>query len=212
VHGEETDRWILSEEIPTAGGEFPDRAISTAEDAELIWNNRAAKVKEIAERFRYCRGCVYLRTCGSWFACTYLLTNDKKRPCPPGKRCKVREYPPGYTVPKEHLEWCKKVDREEKERLSAVSGEKPKRKRGKDPTWDTEYAKQLYQRGFSLREICEIMGLNKNTLSSFMNNNGWAEQTGEWKKRKVFPKSTPEQIEDEKRKFRQHTEEKRKQW
>lgn len=210
MHGEETDRWILSEEIPTAGSESPDRAISTAEAAELIWNNRAFKVREIAERFRYCRGCIYLRTCGSWFACYYLLTNDKKRPCPPGKHCKVRQYPPGYTVPKEHLEWCKKIDAEEKERAKNSGTPKAAKRKGVAPYWDTEYAKGLYMRGFSLREICEIVGVRPNTLAAYMNHNHWCLGRADGRK-KILPKATPEIIEDEKRKFQQHTEEKRKQ-
>lgn len=202
----ESDRWILQEEIPSSEPDIPDSAEITAKIAEKLWNNRAFKTRQIAEKFRYCRGCIYLRTCGSWFACTYLLKEDKKRPCSFGKDCEVRQYPDGYTVPKSHIAWCKKVDLEEDERARKANMKGGERKKRHQANWDTEYAKELYVRGFSVREICEIVGVKFNTLSSYMHHNHWASDIyGE--KRRVFPKASKEVILAEREKFLNRTEE-----
>lgn len=38
-----------------------------------------------------CKGCIYsfVNNCGTY--CQYILITDRRRPCPPGKGCTVRE-------------------------------------------------------------------------------------------------------------------------
>lgn len=40
---------------------------------------------------RACKGCIYLGTAGSFGCCDYIFKVGKRRPCPHGKGCTVKE-------------------------------------------------------------------------------------------------------------------------
>ena len=42
-------------------------------------------------RTKPCNGCVYLGYIGDTMGCNYIFIKDKRRPCPPGKDCTVKE-------------------------------------------------------------------------------------------------------------------------
>lgn len=40
---------------------------------------------------RACKGCIYLGSAGDLCSCDYIFKVGKRRPCPPGKGCTVKE-------------------------------------------------------------------------------------------------------------------------
>lgn len=124
------------------------------------WNNIESFGKDETERMRFCRGCKYLSTSGKSGCCNYLLMTGKRRGCPFGSACTVREYENGYQPDSRYEEWCREVDaRIDAERTKASQKAPEKKQRGKKRTWDDEYAFGLYRRGFYLFEIREVVDM-----------------------------------------------------
>lgn len=40
---------------------------------------------------RACKGCIYFGWVARFGCCNYIFMEDKRRPCPPGKGCTVKE-------------------------------------------------------------------------------------------------------------------------
>lgn len=187
------ETWYLEEEIPTLRRETPDVKRIKAADVEQVWTAYALRQPHLARRFRHCRGCVYLRGCGAELVCNFILSEGKKRPCPYGAHCKVKKTPRGYRVPQEHLEWVKKVDVEEQQ----TEPEHVRRhKKGRDPIWDVEYAKMLYDKGYAISEIVQIVSVKKNTIANYAELHGWYKD-----RRKTFPHADAATLEAERQKY-----------
>lgn len=120
-------------------------------------------------RARHCRGCKYLGCCGHWVCCNYILETDKQRPGKFGQpNCPVRKNICGYTPSEEYLQWVGEMDNrlrqeeetsKQKETDNVTACRSGPRRNGRSLTWDAEYARRLYCRGYYLREIAEIMGV-----------------------------------------------------
>lgn len=188
------ESWYLEQEIPTLRRESVNAEKTTAQDVESVWTNFAMRQPGNMRRFRHCRGCIYLRGCGAEMVCAYILAEDKKRPCPFGAGCKVKKMPKGYKLPPEHLAWVRRIDREEAE-LGPVEAAK-RNIRGRLPTWDRDYAKSLYDAGFAVSEIAQIMSVNKSTMVNYAETHGWYTHG-----RKQFPHADAAALEEERRRF-----------
>lgn len=193
----EDSKWLVDVEIPSLETDSPEPM--SAKDAEDMWKRYLKQQPRAIERFRHCVGCVHLRQAGgAYLVCCYLLLTGKKRPCIFGDPCPVKEVPDGFKLPDEFAAWCENLDRMEDE-VKRVKGQ-----RGRSPTWDTNYAKALFDRGLAPSEICEIMGISQHTFSSYSTQHMWNYDEEGMKKKKVFPKRSPEEIEAEKEAFERH--------
>lgn len=194
-------RWVVDDEIPSM--ETDSDAPMTKEDAEKMWKRYLEHQPRQIERFRHCMGCVHLRQAGgAYLVCCYLLHTDKKRPCEFGRECPVKEVTDGFRFPDGYLEWCSELDRRE------VSTRHGKGTRGRTATWDTDYGKGLFDRGYSITEISGIMDVPLNTVTNYATQHLWNYNEDGSKKRKQFSHATPETITAEREAFRRHLAEK----
>lgn len=176
----------------------------TAAYAEQMWKRYLSQQPRMIERFRHCMGCVHLRQAGgSYLVCCYLLHTGHKRPTKFGSTCTVKDVAEGFEFPDGYLEWCGELDQieEGKSKKRRVPGQ-----RGRFAAWDTDYAKSLYDRGFAVSEISEIMGISKNTLMNYGMSHLWFIAEDGRKRKKNFPHATPEVIEAEREAFQEHLE------
>ena len=155
-----------------------------------------------ASRMRHCRGCIYLGTAGNYGCCNYWEIADRRRPCKFGTPdCPAKIPIPGYKIPPEHDEFCKRVDYQEQRRKAAEARQEkirleriermnreinkqaiedpygmPQRKdpRGRTANWDMKYAFQLYMEGYYMFEIAEILETTTGKVSACARNNGWS--------------------------------------
>lgn len=171
-----------------------------AGDAAQMWARYASHWRTETDRMRYCQGCKYLQTAGSFLVCGYLLATGKRRPCHFGGPCAAKKLVSGYKLPADY-----------EKRLLAEDGARkndgtephsaPRGKRGPKPKWDEEYAIGLTRRGFRLNEISEIMGVRYGNLLRAGTEHGWFRPgpRGPQKKRN---------LEEEKARFREYRKEK----
>ena len=156
-------------------------------------------------RMRNCRGCIYLGTAGSHGCCNYYEMAQRRRPCKFGlKDCPAKVMIPGYVIPKEHIEFCQKIDEmnrrqaEQAERMARIrlerierlnaeierqakedalgESEPPQKRdpRGRQASWDTHYAFQLYKEGYYMFEIAEVCGTNVEKIVACAKHNEWS--------------------------------------
>lgn len=147
------------------------------------------------EKWRWCRGCKYLSSAGCSGCCDYLLMTGKRRPCPIGKDCTVREYKKYYQPSDSHVAWCTDVDKrlESEQRTqnelrrkieqavnddTAVKLEYSLCKRSgiRSRSFDEEYAFDLYCRGFYISDIREILNVSKWINLNAIAMNEWRSQ------------------------------------
>lgn len=175
----------------------------TKDDAERMWKRYQKTQPRLIERFRHCIGCSYLRQAGgSYLVCCYLLLTGKKRPCAFGGKCKVKHTWDGFQLPDGYTEWCEELDMKETAHKTRRVGE-----RGRRAEWDTTWAKSLLDRGFSISEVSEIMGVNLNTLSNYAIQHLWNYDEHGRKKKKQYPCHTREVIEAERKAWEKHRQE-----
>ena len=190
-------RWAIDSELPSLETDSPEPM--SAKEAEDMWKRYLAHHPRSIERFRHCVGCIYLRQAGgAYLVCCYLLLTGKKRPCAFDDPCPVKAVPDGFKMPEEYDAWCAEIDKIECE-VKCGKGQ-----RGRLPTWDTEWAKALFDRGFAPSEICKIMGISTHTFAGYSNQHLWNYDEYGRKKKKTFPKRSPEEIEAEKEAFERH--------
>ena len=147
------------------------------------------------EKWRWCRGCKYLSSAGCSGCCDYLLITGKRRPCPIGNDCTVREYNKRYKPSDSHVAWCRAVDELlEAERIKAEQHVKERtardaspvekdyeddeqKRHGKKPTWDIEYGFMLFQQGYRYYEIATILRVNYTAVAAVAHRQNWTWQT-----------------------------------
>jgi len=190
-------RWELDVEIPSM--ETDSDAPMTAAYAETMWKRYLKQQPVQIERFRHCMGCIHLRQAGgSYLVCCYLLHTGQKRPCPFGHCCPVKEVPDGFKFPDGYLEWCDEIDSREVE-ARRVPG-----KRGREATWDTEYGRALFDRGFSIAEISVIIGVPRSTVTNYATQHMWNYDYNGDRRKKQFSHAAPEVIQAEREAYRRH--------
>lgn len=164
-------------------------------------------------RARHCRGCKYLGCCGHWVCCNYILITEKRRPGEFGQpNCPVKKYIHGYVPSEEYLQWVRQMDdqaaAEEKKR--AVRKDAPgaqhdtvpvQRKKGRPLTWDVDYAKRLFCKGYYVREIAEIMGVPEHRVKDAAFQRWWGLD-----RKKIVKLAHDGNLEAEKRAFREYME------
>lgn len=193
-------KWRVDLEIPSVEGETDDPV--DGEYADRIWKANLEKYPKSMRRFRYCVGCVHLRqVSGYMLSCCYILHTGQKRPCKVGSECSVKRVPVGYKYPPGYDEWLQTAEKAKD--IPTGNGQ-----RGREVTWDTEYGRSLYLRGFAVSEICRIMGLSQHTLSGYMHQHLWNYDEEGNKRKKNFPHATEETIEAERIAFLRHLAEK----
>ena len=92
-----------------------------------VWKTIKSFGSEEAIRMRNCRGCIYLGTVGCSGCCDYWLIADRMRPSKFGEECPVKVMIPGYVIPQEHLDFCKRIDEREKRRKEQAERQAKKR-------------------------------------------------------------------------------------
>ena len=149
-------------------------------------------------RCRYCRGCKYFGSVGAYGCCNYLLIAGSRRKNKFGVRdCGAKEMIAGYRLSEKHKKYCEgqppesvlaieKREREAERRLAKQKEKKripiydkyqaPPGTRGRRATWDTEYAAKLYQRGFYIYEIAEIVGVKFQRVNEYSLYNKWSQK------------------------------------
>lgn len=193
---EDDNKWRVDLEIPSLEGET-DTPVDM-EYVDRIWKTNLEKYPRSMRRFRFCVGCVHLKqVSGYMLSCSYILHTGQKRPCRFGSECSVKEVPEGYRYPPGYEEWLHTAEKARD--LPSGPG-----KRGREAQWDTEYGKRLYDSGFSVSEICRIMGLSRHTLSGYMHQHLWNYDENGDKRRKNFPHATEETIEAERIAYLRH--------
>ena len=154
----------------------------------LIYENTLCPTEQ--RRCRHCRGCKYFECVSSMGCCNYFLYTGIRRPAPFGlKDCPVRVDRKGFVQPEWHKQFCDRVDAEEEMkqkrqerkaeqiRQLGYDPDKPQpKRRGRRPTWDTEYGKILYLRGYYLFEISEILNVKKETIWTYATDNFWQDE------------------------------------
>ena len=136
-----------------------------------------------ARRVRYCRGCKYLGSIASWGCCNYFLDTDKRRPNPFGvKNCAVYSRLPNFYMPPSHEDFCRQCDAmEAAKKAEPPKPKKPRRNKGlgkgrrieRRITWDVEYAKILFDRGYFRTDIAKIIGTSPATIKNYVYSSGW---------------------------------------
>lgn len=190
-------RWAVDMEIPSLEVDSPDPM--SARDAEQMWKRYLTQQPRAIERFRHCVGCIHLRQAGgTYLVCCYLLQTGRKRPCAFGDPCPVKTVPDGFLLPEGYEAWCAELDGRE-ESIGKAPGQ-----RGRTATWDTTWARALFDRGFAPSEICKIMGISQHTFSGYANQHLWNYDENGNKRKKNFPKRSQEEIEAEKEAFKRH--------
>lgn len=190
-------RWAVDMEIPSL--EADSASPMTAKDAEQMWKRYLTQQPRAIERFRHCVGCIHLRQAGgTYLVCCYLLLTGRRRPCAFGDPCPVKVVPEGFRLPEEYAAWCEELDAREE-----AVWKKPGQ-RGRIATWDTEWARALFDRGFAVSEISQIIGVSMYTINSYMSEHLWNYNEDGTKRKKTFPKRSPEEIEAEKEAFERH--------
>ncbi len=170
--------------------------------AEFVWKRYLEKSPGEIERFRHCMGCQHLHQAGgAYLVCCYLLRTGRKRPCRFGVECPVKSVPEGFRYPDGYEDWCAEIDNRE------IAEGRAGRGRGRSATWDTAWAKDLFDRGFSASEICEILGITASTFAGYANQHLWHYNEDGTRRRKTFPHHLPEEIEAEKEAFARHLKE-----
>lgn len=159
------ERWGTVAEACTEiepDGERPQ----TATEALSLWKNTFRTDQNEAIRVRHCCGCQWLKTCGQYLCCSYLMDTGTKRPGPPGHGCKVKQTPPGWKYPAGYAEWCKQIDQK-----YGKQNKKPK----KSEDFALIYARQLYDAKYHSADIAEIVGIPVLKLRNYAT-------AGRWKK------------------------------
>lgn len=118
--------------------------------------------------------------------------------------CPSKVMIPGYVIPPEHIEFCQKIDEmnrrqaEQAERMAQIrlerierlnaeierqakedalgESEPPQKRdpRGRQASWDTHYAFQLYKEGYYMFEIAEVCGTNVEKIVACAKHNEWS--------------------------------------
>ena len=158
------------------------------------WKYLKRENTQEAIRCRHCRGCIYLGACAHMGCCNYWEKMDRLRLCPPGRGCTVKIISAGYQFEPEWDELVRKYDRKEDEQKRREQRKKhaaEKRRadkqkqiesdqitpygscRGKKCTWDVEYAHHLYNEGYYVWEIAEIMDLTFYQVRNYADRHEW---------------------------------------
>lgn len=129
-------------------------------------------------RCRWCRGCVYLGTLDSCGCCNYFIIEDRLRGTPFGEKCPVKHLAAGYVLPDGYEQECEWEDERlrkaiERNRKKFVRNAAKDGKRGRKMTWDADYAQQLYNKGYYLVEIAEVLDVSLKKVEATCNNRNW---------------------------------------
>lgn len=136
----------------------------TAKEALSLWNNMLRSDINEAIRVRHCCGCQWLKACGRFLCCSYLMDTGNKRPGPPGSGCTVKQTPPGWEYPAGYDDWCKKLDKQ-----YGKDNKKPK----KFEDFSIIYAKQLYDARYHSEDIAEIVGVPVLSIRGYATRYKW---------------------------------------
>ena len=159
------ERWGTIAEACTETEPDGDKP-QTAKEALSLWKNTMRSDPTEAIRVRHCCGCQWLKSCGQFLYCSYLLDTGTKRPGPAGHGCTVKQTPAGWEYPSGYAEWCRAMDREYGKR-----NKKPK----KSEDFALIYARQLYDAKYHSADIAEIVGIPVLKLRNYAT-------AGKWKK------------------------------
>lgn len=141
-------------------------------------------------RCRYCKGCKYFSSAGSFGTCDYLLMTDMRRPCKAGKGCTVRKDKAIWQPTEKYLAWVKLVDEQEayaeRKRKLAEERETVQKKyglpvdlittNGRKPSFDVSYAQMLYNAGYYNYEIAEVLGTTAEKVRKYSLRHSWSQQ------------------------------------
>lgn len=121
------------------------------------------------ERIKHCQGCVHLGMVGGGFGCCdYIFHAGKRRPCPFGDGCTVKQIGKrkrAYTVT--HIK--NGLPRERKPGSGVYE---------RQLKWDAEKGRELYEAGVPLRQIAAEVGLNHDSLRKYAKRKGWVRPEG----------------------------------
>ena len=137
----------------------------TAKEAKELWSNTLRTNPLEAARMRHCAGCQWLKSCGGYLCCSYLMDTESRRPCPPGPGCVVKKTPPGWRYPKGFSAWCAELD---KKHGTAASKLTPKTQ-----TFQRMYARQLHDWRYHTDDIAEIVGMKPDFLRALIARENW---------------------------------------
>ena len=137
----------------------------TAKEAKELWSNTLRTNPLEAARMRHCAGCQWLKSCGGYLCCSYLIDTESRRPCPPGPGCVVKQTPPGWRYPKGYAGWCAELDKQH--------GKGAVKLTPKTQTFQRMYARQLHDQRYHTGDIAEIVGMKPDFLRSLIARENW---------------------------------------
>lgn len=137
----------------------------TAKEAKELWSNTLRTNPLEAARMRHCAGCQWLKSCGGYLCCSYLIDTESRRPCPPGPCCVVKQTPPGWRYPKGYAGWCAELDKQH--------GKGAVKLTPKTQSFQRMYARQLHDLRYHTWDIAEIVGMKPDFLRSLIARENW---------------------------------------
>lgn len=137
----------------------------TAKDARELWGKVFRTNPGEAVRKRHCAGCQWLKSCGGYLFCSYMMDTSTRRPCPPGPGCTVKQTPPGWSYPKGYHKWLAEQD--------GKHGRKTAKPTPKTQTFQRLYARKLHDWHYHTDDIAEIVGMNPGFLRALIARENW---------------------------------------